>query len=116
MKTYNRREVERIILKNGWELDHCTGGHSIYKKEGVKKTLSIAYKKCNRMVVQRLIKEFGLVTQEDTMGKYSVTVREIFEHTYQLKQILVEKQRVFVTQNQMVAMLMIMQILNMILN
>ena len=62
MKTYNRREVERIILKNGWELDHCTGGHSIYKKEGVKKTLSIAYKKCNRMVVQRLIKEFGLVT------------------------------------------------------
>ena len=44
------------------ELDHCTGGHSIYKKEGVKKTLSIAYKKCNRMVVQRLIKEFGLVT------------------------------------------------------
>ena len=49
MKTYNRREVERIILKNGWELDHCTGGHSIYKK-------------CNRMVVQRLIKEFGLVT------------------------------------------------------
>ena len=54
MKTYNRREVERIILKNGWELDHCTGGHSIYKKEGDKK--------CNRMVVQRLIKEFGLVT------------------------------------------------------
>jgi len=54
--------VRAIILKNGWELDHCTGGHSIYKKEGVKKTLSIAYKKCNRMVVQRLIKEFGLVT------------------------------------------------------
>ena len=43
MKTYNRREVERIILKNGWELDHCTGGHSIYKKEGVKISLSIAY-------------------------------------------------------------------------
>jgi predicted RNA binding protein YcfA (HicA-like mRNA interferase family) len=62
MKTYNRREVERIILKNGWELDHCTGGHTIYKKEGAKKTLSIAYKKCNRMVVQRLIKEFELVT------------------------------------------------------
>lgn len=62
MKTYNRREVERIILKNGWKLDHCTGGHSIYKKEEVSKTLSIAYKKCNRMVVQRLIKEFGLVT------------------------------------------------------
>ena len=82
MKTYNRREVERIILKNGWELDHCTGGHSIYKKEGVKRTLSIAYKKCNRMVVQRLIKEFGLVTQEGAMGKYLVTVREIFEHTY----------------------------------
>lgn len=62
MKTYNRREVERIILKNGWKLDHCTGGHSIYKKNGTKKTLTIAYNKCNRMVVQRLIKEFKLVT------------------------------------------------------
>ena len=69
MKTYNRREVERIILKNGWELDHCTGGHSIYKKEGVKKTLSIAYKKCNRMVVQRLIKEF---VGESASGKSSI--------------------------------------------
>lgn len=62
MKTYNRREVEKIISKNGWELDHCTGGHCIYKKKGVKKTMSIAYKKCNRMVFQRLIKEFNLTT------------------------------------------------------
>lgn len=62
MKTYNRREIEKIILKNGYKLDHCTGAHCVYKKDGMSKTLSISYNKCNRMIFQRLVKEFNLTT------------------------------------------------------
>lgn len=62
MKVYNRREIEKILLKNGWKVDRYTGGHVIYKKEGIDRTISISYRKCNRMMFQRLVKEFDLIT------------------------------------------------------
>ena len=37
------KELVRILLANGWEYDHTTGFHEIYKKDG--KTCPV---KCNK--------------------------------------------------------------------
>ena len=57
--TYNKRDIEKILRNNGWVYHHCSGGHTIYKnKKG--EHVSIAYCKCNKMVMQRLIKQYNL--------------------------------------------------------
>lgn len=58
MTTYNRREVQKILRRNGWYLDHHSGGHAIYKKDG--KTITIGLNRCNKMILQRLIKQHCL--------------------------------------------------------
>ncbi len=60
MKVYNSREVKQILKKNGWEPHHQRGSHIIYRnKRG--EHLVISECKCNRMIVQRLIKQYNLV-------------------------------------------------------
>ncbi len=61
MATYNKRDIQNILRKNGYYFDHCTGGHAIYKKSGVAKTISIGLNHCNKMVMRRLIKENNLI-------------------------------------------------------
>ena len=57
--TYNKREIHRILKKNGYTLHHQTGGHLIYRnKNGKHLTISVC--KYNKMVFQRLIKEYDL--------------------------------------------------------
>lgn len=60
MTTYNKKEIRRILRKNGWHLDHYTGSHAIYKKEG-ERPLTIGTKSCNKMIFQRLAKEHNLI-------------------------------------------------------
>ena len=61
MCTYNKRDIQRILKNNGWILHHFKGSHAIYKNdEG--KHITIGMCKCNKMVMQRLIKENNLVT------------------------------------------------------
>lgn len=57
--TYNKREVHRILRDNGWDLDRTKGGHAIYKN-AKNQHLTIAYGKCNKMVLQRLMKQYGI--------------------------------------------------------
>lgn len=57
-KTYNRREFERLLIENGYELARCKGSHFVYKKENL--TISVP-KKLNKMIGRRLVKEYGLV-------------------------------------------------------
>ena len=57
--TYNKRDIQRILKNNGWTLHHQKGSHLIYKnKRG--EHLTIACCKYNKMVFQRLIKEYNL--------------------------------------------------------
>ena len=59
MKTLNRREIEKMLKKNGWEFCRQSGGHVIYKKEN--DTLAIGICNCNKMITQRLIKTYNMV-------------------------------------------------------
>ncbi len=56
-KTYKLVEVQKILQKNGWYLDHRNGGHLIYKKEGREKHIVIGRNHCNKMIIRRLFKE-----------------------------------------------------------
>ena len=58
MKTLNRREIEKMLKKNGWVFCRQTGGHAIYKKGD--DTLAIGLSNCNKMITQRLIKTYNL--------------------------------------------------------
>ena len=58
LKTYNRREFEHLLNKNGYELVRCRGSHFVYKKEST--TISVP-KNLNKMIGRRLIKEYNLI-------------------------------------------------------
>ena len=57
--TYNKRDIQRILSDNGWIFHHQNGSHRIYRNDK-NKHLSIPIGKCNKMLMQRLIKENSL--------------------------------------------------------
>lgn len=57
--TYNKRDIQRILKNNGWVFHHQKGSHMIYKNDKGEH-LTIAICKCNKMIMQRLIKEHNL--------------------------------------------------------
>ena len=59
MAEFSKRDVERILRKNGWKLHRCKGSHKIYKNE-YNQHLTVIPSRCNRMIMQRLIKEYDL--------------------------------------------------------
>ena len=59
MRMYTTREAKKIAEKNGWILARSKGDHWYYKKSGVDKTLNLS-EGLNRMVWERLVKEFNL--------------------------------------------------------
>lgn len=61
VKTYSYREMQKILKNNGWSLDHHSGSHAIFKKEGEAYPLVLGRNKSNKMIWQRLIKEHGLI-------------------------------------------------------
>ena len=57
--TYNRIDIENILKNNGWKCTRQSGSHKIYTNEQGKH-MTIRCNKCNKMVFQRLIKEYNL--------------------------------------------------------
>ncbi len=57
MKTYNLREIKSILKDNGFIYDHQTGDHLVYKRDNQHLTITA---KPNKMVWQRLVKEYSL--------------------------------------------------------
>lgn len=53
--------MQKILKNNGWSLDHHSGSHAIFKKEGEAYPLVLGRNKSNKMIWQRLIKEHGLI-------------------------------------------------------
>lgn len=58
IKVYNFKEMKRIVERNGFKLLRIKGDHFYYKKEGYP-LLNLSFG-ANRMVWQRLVKEFNL--------------------------------------------------------
>ncbi len=58
-KILNTRELQKILKKNGWTAHHQKGSHIIYRNtEGEHLVISVC--KCNRMITERLIKQYNL--------------------------------------------------------
>lgn len=60
MCTYNKRDVQRILKNSGFVFHHQSGSHSIYRNSK-NQHLSVNVNDCNRMIMQRLIKQYNLV-------------------------------------------------------
>lgn len=60
MCTYNKRDVQRIMKNSGFAFHHQSGSHSIYRN-AKNQHLSVNVNDCNRMIMQRLIKQYNLV-------------------------------------------------------
>ena len=59
IRIYNTREARTIAEKIGWYLARPAGDHYIYKHPNDSKILTISHG-LNRIVWQRVIKEYGL--------------------------------------------------------
>lgn len=57
--TYNKRDIQKILKNNGFILHHQKGSHMIYKN-AKGEHITIAICKCNKMIMQRLIKQYNL--------------------------------------------------------
>lgn len=57
--TYNKRDIQRILKNNGWKFDRQNGSHCVYKNDR-NEHLTVTVGRCNKMVFQRLIKQYGL--------------------------------------------------------
>lgn len=58
MRNYTFREMEGIVLANGYRFIRCTGSHRTYKKDGEANTIVLAKRKhINPCIAKRLIKE-----------------------------------------------------------
>jgi predicted RNA binding protein YcfA (HicA-like mRNA interferase family) len=57
--TYNKRDIQKILRNNGWTFHHYKGSHAIYRN-ATGRHLTIGTCNCNKMVMQRLIKEYSL--------------------------------------------------------
>lgn len=62
MYDYKRREVDLIMRKNGYKLDHYTGSHAIYKNDKGEH-ISIGTCKCNGAIMHKLSKRHNLNLQ-----------------------------------------------------
>lgn len=60
MKTYNSREARQILRKNGWTLARVNADHFTYKHPDHSELLTITFRGFNRMIWQRLVKEFEI--------------------------------------------------------
>ena len=58
-KIYNLKEFQRLLRKNGWELERTKGSHYIYKHKDYSDNLAINGN-CNKMLCKRLIETYNL--------------------------------------------------------
>lgn len=61
-KTKQLREFEPILLRNGYKFARCSGSHFIYINRTSHRIITVN-KDLNKMVRERLIKEYDLEVQ-----------------------------------------------------
>ena len=56
------KELVKLLMKNGWKLDHVRGSHHILRKEGKHISVPVHGKKeLGKGLQNRLLKEAGLI-------------------------------------------------------
>lgn len=60
MKVYNDKEIKRILKDNGYFIVRTKGDHEIWEHKDSKRHITVPYKNINRMVWQRLVKEYNI--------------------------------------------------------
>ena len=58
-RSFNKRQVIRILNKNGWEYHHATGSHLIYRNSK-NQHIAIPLVHLNEMVMQRIFREYNI--------------------------------------------------------
>lgn len=62
MENYTFRELEKIVVANGYSYVRCNGDHCIYKRNDTKKMIVLTRKKrVNPCIARRIIRENGLM-------------------------------------------------------
>lgn len=62
MTNYTFRQMEKIVVANGYSYARCSGDHRIYRKPGAEKTIVLTRTKhVNPCIARRIIKENNLV-------------------------------------------------------
>ena len=59
-KVYSTREIKKILRNNGFVECRQTGSHVIYT-DANGRHMTVRFTKCNKMVWQRMIKEYSLI-------------------------------------------------------
>lgn len=69
LQQYTFRQMESIVLRNGYVYVRCSGTHCTYKKEGVANTIVLSkHRDVNPCIARRLIKENNLITNKRNKG------------------------------------------------
>jgi len=59
MGMHSTKDAHRVVVRNGFRLVRTNGDHYYYKKEGFTKLLNLS-RDLNRMVWERIVKDFKL--------------------------------------------------------
>ncbi len=60
MERWSKRDIQKILKKNGWTLCRCSGSHKIYINEQ-KQHMSVPAS-YNNVIMLRLFKQYSVVT------------------------------------------------------
>ena len=60
MKVYSDKEIKRILKENGFTVVRSKGSHNVWEHNVTKRHLVLPANGINRIVWQRLVKEFNI--------------------------------------------------------
>lgn len=60
MKVYNSKEIKHILQCNGYTIVRSRGSHNIWEHNITKRHIALPATNINRMVWQRLVKQFNI--------------------------------------------------------
>lgn len=64
MRNYTFKQMEKIVVANGYEYVRCNGDHRVYKRKGAEKSIVLTKTKhVNPCIARRIIKENNLCIQ-----------------------------------------------------
>lgn len=58
MERWSKRDVQKILKKNGWKLNRCSGSHKIYVNAfNQHMSIPVSY---NNVIILRLFKQYNI--------------------------------------------------------
>lgn len=60
MKTFNFRELKKLLKRNGWSEIGSKGNHRFFRNENDCRKLTVPHSSLNQLTVKKLIKEYNI--------------------------------------------------------